>query len=77
MYPFPLSDELVPDAPVPKGGELPLPDGYGLGVEVNEEVFSKYPYQKGPWSKFEIDSPQSTQYLSGDHAQTWAADSDS
>ena len=77
MYPFPLSDELVPDAPVPKEGELPLPDGYGLGVEVNEEVFSKYPYQKGPWSKFEIDSPQSTQYLSGDHAQTWAADSDS
>ena len=77
MYPFPLSDELVPDASVPEKGELSLPDGYGLGVEVNEEVFSKYPYQKGPWSKFEIDSPQSTQYLSGDHAQTWAADSDS
>jgi hypothetical protein len=54
-----------------------LPDGYGLGVEVDEKVFSKYPYQKGPWSKFEIDSPHSTQYLSGDHAQTWAADSDS
>ena len=75
MYPFPLSDELVPDAPVPENGELPLPDGYGLGVEVNEEVFSKYPYQKGPWSKFEIDSPKSTQYLSGDHAQTWADES--
>lgn len=75
MYPFPLSDELVPDAPVPEKGELPLPDGYGLGVEVNEEVFSKYPYQKGPWSKFEIDSPKSTQYLSGDHAQTWADES--
>ena len=55
MYPFPLSDELVPDAPVPENGELPLPDGYGLGVEVDEKVFSKYPYQKGPWSKFEID----------------------
>ena len=75
MYPFPLSDELVPEAPVPVDGELPLPDGYGLGVEVNEEVFSKYPYQKGPWSKFEIDSPKSTQYLSGDHAQTWANES--
>ena len=75
MYPFPLSDELVPDAPVPEKGELSLPDGYGLGVEVNEEVFSKYPYQKGPWSKFEIDSPKSTQYLSGDHAQTWADES--
>jgi L-alanine-DL-glutamate epimerase-like enolase superfamily enzyme len=75
MYPFPLSDELVLDAPVPVNGELPLPDGYGLGVEVNEKVFSKYPYQKGPWSKFEIDSPPTTQYLSGDHAQTWAGDS--
>lgn len=72
MYPFPLSDELVPEAPVPAGGELPLPDGYGLGLEINEAVFSEYAYQKGPWSKFEIDSPKSTQYLSGDHAQTWA-----
>ena len=32
-----LSDELVPDAPVPENGELPLPDGYGLGVEVDEK----------------------------------------
>ncbi|MEC8420260.1 MAG: mandelate racemase/muconate lactonizing enzyme family protein [Verrucomicrobiota bacterium] len=55
MYPFPLSDEVVPDAPVPENGDLPLPDGYGLGVEVDEKVFSKYPYQKGSWSKFEID----------------------
>lgn len=53
MYPFPMADELVPDAPVPEKGEFPLPDGYGLGIEVNEEVFTKYPYQKGPWSKFE------------------------
>ncbi len=75
MYPFPLSDELVPDAPVPVDGELPLPDGYGLGLEINEAVFSEYAYQKGPWSKFEIDSPKSTQYLSGDHAQTWADES--
>ena len=75
MYPFPLSDELVPEAPVPAGGELPLPDGYGLGLEINEAVFSEYAYQKGPWSKFEIDSPKSTQYLSGDHAQTWADES--
>ena len=75
MYPFPLSDELVPDAPVPKKGELSLPDGYGLGLEINEAVFSEYAYQKGPWSKFEIDSPKSTQYLSGDHAQTWADES--
>ena len=70
MYPFPLSDELVPEAPVPVKGELPLPDGYGLGVEINEKVFEKYPYQKGAWSKFDIESPQSTHQLSGDHSQT-------
>ena len=72
MYPFPLSDEIVPDAPVPEEGELPLPESYGLGVEINEKIFEKYPYLKGPWSKFEIEEPATTQYLSGDHAQTWA-----
>jgi D-galactarolactone cycloisomerase len=51
-YPFPLADELVPDAPVPVKGELPLPDGYGLGIKVDETVFEKYPFKKGPWSKF-------------------------
>ena len=73
MYPFPLSDEIVPDAPVPEEGELPLPESYGLGVKINEKIFEKYPYLKGPWSKFEIEEPATTQYLSGDHAQTWAA----
>ena len=72
MYPFPLSDEIVPDAPVPEEGELPLPESYGLGVEINEKIFEKYKYLKGPWSKFEIEEPATTQYLSGDHAQTWA-----
>ena len=72
MYPFPLSDEIVPDAPVPEEGELPLPESHGLGVEINEKVFEKYKYLKGPWSKFEIEEPATTQYLSGDHAQTWA-----
>ena len=74
MYPFPLSDELVPEAPVPVKGELSLPDGYGLGVEINEKVFEKYPFQKGPWSNFEIESPKSTQYQGGDHARTRAKD---
>ena len=72
MYPFALSDELIPDAPVPEKGQLSLPDGYGLGVEVNEKAFSKYPYQKGAWSKFELDSPLTTQFLSGDHAKIWS-----
>ena len=75
MYPFPLSDELVPDAPVPEKGELPLPEGPGLGVAVDESVFEKYPYLPGPWSIFELESPPTKLALSGDHALPWAEDS--
>jgi L-alanine-DL-glutamate epimerase-like enolase superfamily enzyme len=75
MYPFPLSDELVPDAPVPENGEISLPDGFGLGVTVDESVFEKYPYLSGPWSTFELDSPPTKLALSGDHALAWAEDS--
>ena len=75
MYPFPLSDELVPDAPVPENGELSLLDGPGLGVTVDEAVFDKYPYLPGPWSIFELDSPPTKLALSGDHALAWAKDS--
>ena len=35
--------------------------------ENNEKIFEKYKYLKGPWSKFEIEEPATTQYLSGDH----------
>ncbi|MBT3636689.1 MAG: mandelate racemase/muconate lactonizing enzyme family protein [Opitutae bacterium] len=75
MYPFPLSDELVPDAPVPEKGELSLPEGPGLGVTVDESVFEKYPYLPGPWSIFELESPPTKLALSGDHALPWAEDS--
>ena len=74
MYPFPLSDELVPEAPVPEKGELSLPDGPGLGVVVDESVFDKFPYLPGPWSAFELESPPSKLNLSGDHALPWAGD---
>jgi len=75
MYPFPLSDELVPEAPVPENGELPLPNGPGLGIAVDESVFDEYPYLPGPWSTFELDSPPTKLALSGDHALAWAEDS--
>jgi L-alanine-DL-glutamate epimerase-like enolase superfamily enzyme len=75
MYPFPLSDELVPEAPVPENGELSLPDGPGLGIAVDESVFEEYPYLPGPWSTFELDSPPTKLALSGDHALAWAEDS--
>ncbi len=72
MYPFPLSDELVPDAPTPVNGELPLPNGSGLGVTVDEAMVDKYPYRPGPWSIFELESPPTKLALSGDHALPWA-----
>ena len=74
MYPYPLSDELVPDAPIPVAGELSLPDGPGLGITVNESVMDKYPYRPGPWSIFELESPPTKLALSGDHALPWAGD---
>ncbi len=72
MYPFPLSDELVPDAPTPVNGELPLPNGSGLGVTVDEAMVDKYPYRPGPWRIFELESPPTKLALSGDHALPWA-----
>jgi L-alanine-DL-glutamate epimerase-like enolase superfamily enzyme len=72
MYPYGLSDELVPDAPRPVNGEIALPDGPGLGVTVDEQVLDKYPYQRGPWSIFELESPPSKLALSGDHALPWS-----
>jgi len=72
MYPYALSDDLVPDAPRPVNGELALPDGPGLGVTVDVRMLDKYPYQPGPWSIFELESPPSKLALSGDHALPWA-----
>ena len=74
MYPYPLSDELVPDAPVPKCGEFPLPEGPGRGVTLDEAMSDKYPYLPGPWSVFELESPPTKLALSGDHALPWAGD---
>lgn len=74
MYPYSLSDELVPDAPRPVDGEFPLPDGPGLGVTVDEAMMDKYPYLPGPWSIFELESPPTKLALSGDHALPWAGD---
>jgi L-alanine-DL-glutamate epimerase-like enolase superfamily enzyme len=75
MYPYALSDELVPDAPTPLNGELALPEGHGLGVTVDERMLDEYPYQPGPWSIFELESPPAKLALSGDHALPWADDS--
>jgi len=45
----PLRDEIVASAPFALDkvvdGSLAIPDGPGLGIEVDEEIFAKYPYE--------------------------------
>ncbi|HRI80103.1 MAG TPA: mandelate racemase/muconate lactonizing enzyme family protein, partial [Cyclobacteriaceae bacterium] len=71
MYPFPLSDEILKDRLDIESGYLKLPDGHGLGMEVNESVIEKYPFIDGPWSFFHQDSPKKTIAVTGDHSVKW------
>jgi L-alanine-DL-glutamate epimerase-like enolase superfamily enzyme len=68
MYPFPLADEILAE-PLPiECGHLVVPDGPGLGIDVDERVVERYPYVPGPWSTFRIDSPPHTIAVTGDHS---------
>jgi L-alanine-DL-glutamate epimerase-like enolase superfamily enzyme len=71
MYPFPLSDEILRDPLDITDGILNVPDGPGLGIEINESVIEKYPFMPGPWSFFHQDSPKSTIAVTGDHSIKW------
>src|SRR5438105_411695 len=57
MYPFPLAEEILAEPLQIEKGELIVPSGPGLGLEINEEVIDKYPFIPGPWSFFKIESP--------------------
>jgi hypothetical protein len=48
-----------------------VPNGPGLGIEIDERVVDKYPYLPGPWSYFEIESPRQTIAVTGDHSLKW------
>jgi hypothetical protein len=54
-------------------GDLLVPNGPGLGIEVEESVIEKYPFIPGPWSFFRIDSPAETVAVTGDHSIPWVA----
>jgi len=71
MYPFSLADEILREPLNIAGGNLIVPDGPGLGVEVDEGVIEKYPFIPGPWSFFRIDSPPETVAVTGDHSVKW------
>jgi L-alanine-DL-glutamate epimerase-like enolase superfamily enzyme len=71
MYPFPLADEILKRPLDIADGYLRVPGGAGLGIEVDERVVDKYPFQPGPWSFFRIDSPPETIAVTGDHSIKW------
>ena len=71
MYPFPLADEILSEPLAIEGGDLLVPKGPGLGVEIDERVIEKYPFIPGPWSFFRIDSPPETVAVTGDHSVKW------
>ena len=71
MYPFPLAAEVLQEPLTLDHGDLIVPAGPGLGVEVDETVFQRYPWIPGPWSFFEIDSPRETRAVTADHSEPW------
>jgi L-alanine-DL-glutamate epimerase-like enolase superfamily enzyme len=52
MYPFKLAFEIINENLDLEDGELTVPDGPGLGVSINTDVFEAYPFVKGPWTEF-------------------------
>jgi L-alanine-DL-glutamate epimerase-like enolase superfamily enzyme len=71
MYAFPLAQEILSTPLEIEKGELIVPRGPGLGIEVNEAVIEKYAWKPGPWSIFRIDSPAQTLAVTGDHSVSW------
>jgi L-alanine-DL-glutamate epimerase-like enolase superfamily enzyme len=71
MYPFPAADEILAEPLQIERGELIVPKGHGLGIDIDERVIERYPFLPGPWSIFHIDSPPSTVAVIGDHSVKW------
>ena len=68
MYPFPLADEILRQPLTIENGDLIVPSGRGLGIDIDESVIQKYPFIPGPWSFFRINSPPETVAVTGDHS---------
>lgn len=55
MYPFPLAEDILKTDLTIENATLTLPDGPGLGVDVDESVIDEYPYIEGAWTEFIYD----------------------
>jgi len=73
MYPWPLAEEILREPFDIERGDLIVPRGPGLGIDIDERVLEKYPFIPGPWSFFRIDSPLETVAVTGDHSVKWVA----
>lgn len=73
MYPWPLAEEILREPFEIDHGELFVPKGPGLGIDIDERVIEKYPFISGPWSFFRIDSPLETVAVTGDHSVKWVS----
>jgi L-alanine-DL-glutamate epimerase-like enolase superfamily enzyme len=71
MYPFPLADEILKQPLQIDRGDLLIPSGPGLGVEVDESIIWRYPWIPGPWSFFRLESPPETWSVTADHSVKW------
>lgn len=52
MYPFPLAEDVLETDLSIEDGRLTVPEGPGLGVEVDESVVDEYSHIEGPWTEF-------------------------
>lgn len=71
MYPFPLASEILKTPLTIEQGNLVVPTGPGLGVEIDESVIWRYPWIEGPWSFFTLVSPPGTFAVTADHSVKW------
>lgn len=55
MYQFDLAFDVIEEQPAIADGTLAVPDGPGLGVEVDLDIIEEYPFVEGPWTEFEHD----------------------
>ena len=73
MYPFPLAAEILKEPVEISQGDLIVPTGAGLGVEVDERVIDRYRWIPGPWSTWEFEGPGEVRGMYSDPSEKWPA----